>query len=156
MPNLFFMRCTNRTELTCIEKNLLGESKQSEPFLKQVKIGDIGVLLNLDSRKMIGPWTAVSPVELHENDAWLESIFGANAISFEAQIKVKPHWGRPYRLNKYYDILESIGIKFVKVSWYWIPKKSVYDDEKIIEKLMHIFDNERSRSEGLKGGELPF
>jgi hypothetical protein len=143
------MRCTDRTEPICIQKNLFGESQQSWEYLTSVKPGDLGILYNLDSKQLIGPWAAVSEVGTSESDAWNEGQYH-NTIPFDAQIKVKPLWSKLYRISDYPKKLgdvQGIDIIFLKNTGL-IPKKNVYRDNHIYQTVLGLFENERAREGG--------
>jgi hypothetical protein len=146
MLKMFFMRCTNRTEPICIEKNLFGESKQSKPYLQAVEIGDYGFLYNLDSGRLIGPWEALSRTGLFEKDAWGESRYLDDPISFETQIKVKPLWDELYYLDNYTGILMEINDVYLRRNreGKYYPAKNVYPDY-TGKRLLSYFEKERDR-----------
>lgn len=78
----FFMLCTNSTEEECLERNLFGDREWTLPYLKTIKIGDIGFLLNISNDELLGIFIAKSEAALNiEPEAW--------EGKFPAQIKVK-------------------------------------------------------------------
>lgn len=156
MVTCFFMRCTNRTEPICIQKNLFGESKLSFPFLTPVEPGNLGVLYNWDSNKLIGPWKAVSKVGTYEKNAWNENQFGDSTVSFEAQIKVEPLWPKLYWIDDYPNKLNHVKGVIIKRTekGEFYPAKNVCTTNHISDAILNLFQD-KAREEGTVSNTPP-
>ena len=82
IPPCFFAICTNKTENECIKKGLFGDKESRLQYLKSIKKGDFGFLLNITKNQLLGIFAAESKVRLN---------IGPNAWegNFPAQVKVK-------------------------------------------------------------------
>jgi hypothetical protein len=77
------MICTNNTEKECLDRGLFGDREWRIQYLRAVRKGNIGFLLNVSSNELLGIFAAEGPAQLNINpDAWRGN--------FPAQIKVKP------------------------------------------------------------------
>jgi hypothetical protein len=67
----FVMLCNDQTEGECLEHNLFVEKAKRFKYLEEIKLGDIGFLLNINKDELIGIFRACSEAQLHiEPDAW--------------------------------------------------------------------------------------
>jgi hypothetical protein len=82
IPPCFFAICTNKTENECIKKGLFGDKESRLQYLKSIKKGDFGFLLNVTKNQLLGIFAAESEARLNiDPDAW--------EGNFPAQVKVK-------------------------------------------------------------------
>ncbi|MHA1330679.1 MAG: AAA family ATPase [Candidatus Hodarchaeales archaeon] len=127
----FIMLCTNRTEKECLDLNLFGDKDWRLQYLKEIKTGDIGMLLNLSKNELIGTFKARSEPQLNiEPEAW--------AGEFPAQVRVEPI-GKIQRISNAASILEKIGLKMTKLpSGAPVPQFPVYGRD-IVEKILTHF-----------------
>ena len=67
----FIMLCTERTEKECLDRNLFGDRDWRLQYLREIKTGDIGLLLNIAKGELIGVFKARSEPQLNiEPEAW--------------------------------------------------------------------------------------
>jgi len=127
----FIMLCTNRTEEECLNRNLFGDKDWRLQFLKEIKTGDVGLLLNISKDELIGVFEAQSEPQLNiEPDAW----FG----QFPAQVRVEPI-DKIQRITGATSIFEKIGIKMTKLpSGAPVPQFLVHDRD-VAEKILVHF-----------------
>ena len=130
--NCFIMLCSNRTEKECIERNLFGGKKNSLEYIKEIKKGDFGFLLNYNTNELIGVFIA-------QTEAMLNLEPKAFNGDFPAQIRVKL-LGELERLKNATGIFHKIGIETIKmkISNGRIPRFSVYSSV-YAEKLIAYF-----------------
>ena len=103
----FIMLCRNETEKECLERNLFGDQEWRLQYLKEIKTGDIGFLLNLSKNELIGIFKARSVPQLNiEHDAWNGK--------FPAQVRVEPI-GKTQRIPNGSSILGKLGIKMTRL-----------------------------------------
>lgn len=129
----FFMLCTNGTEGECLEKGLFGDRKWRLPYLKSVKKGDFGFLLNVSQNNLLGVFEAEGPARLDiDKDAW--------GGGFPAQIKVKII-GNVQRIS---DASTKLG-SFLKLKeiqrtpyGYKVPAQNTYGPE-TTERALSLF-----------------
>ncbi len=121
----FFMICTSRTEQECIDRGLFGIGEWQLPYLKTIKKGDIGFLLNVTNDQLIGIFVAEGPAQLNiVPEAW--------GGRFPAQVKVKLI-GQIRRIDNASKKLEKIVELKGKV-----PKYKTYGPE-ITEQVLSLF-----------------
>lgn len=129
----FFMLCTNTTEKECLEKCLFGDKEWRLPYLRSIKKGDIGFLLNITQDQLLGVFVAESDVRLNiDTNAW--------DGKFPAQIKVKliDELQRVGSASKKLEkIIELIEIKRDPFS-YKVPPKNTYGPD-ITNKVLSLF-----------------
>jgi hypothetical protein len=130
----FFMICTNETEKECLERGLFGDQEWLFPYLKVIKKGDIGFLINISKDEIIGIFEAVGPARLNiVPEAW--------GGEFRAQIKVKLITGVVQRIDRasfrLKSILELKEIKRDKFA-YKIPKQKTYGPD-VTNKVLESF-----------------
>ncbi len=78
----FIMLCKNKTEKECLDRGLFGDKEWRLNYLKSIKQGDIGFLLNVSSNELLGVFEAQGTVQLNiENEAW--------SGEFPAQVRVR-------------------------------------------------------------------
>lgn len=137
----FFMLCTNGTEGECLKKGLFGDREWRLPYLKTVKKGDLGFLLNVSQDILLGIFEAEGPAKLDiDKDAW--------AGGFPAQIKVKLVGdlqrirGASGNLGKFLD-LKTIQRH---PHSYKIPAQNTYGPE-ITEKALSLFKSPKELKE---------
>jgi len=98
----FIMLCNMLTEQECIDRNLFGDKARRIDDLDEIKLGDVGFLLNIDRDELIGVFRACSEAQLHiEPDAWKGN--------FAAQVRVEPI-GELKRINDAAYILGKAGV----------------------------------------------
>ncbi|HUU15687.1 MAG TPA: hypothetical protein VMW72_00940 [Sedimentisphaerales bacterium] len=67
----FIMLCDNHTEEECLLRNLFGDKARKLQYLSDIKLGDIGLLLNVEKDELIGIFRTCSEPQLHiEPHAW--------------------------------------------------------------------------------------
>jgi SpoVK/Ycf46/Vps4 family AAA+-type ATPase len=130
----FFMICTNETEKECLERGLFGDQEWLFPYLKVIKKGDIGFLINISKDEIIGIFEAVEPARLNiVPEAW--------GGKFPAQIKVRLITRVVQRIDraslKLKSILELKEIKRDKFA-YKIPKQKTYGPD-VTNKVLGLF-----------------
>jgi len=121
--NCLISLCNNKTENDCINRNLFGAPAKSAPYLKDVKKGDIGFLLNYNEDILIGIFNVQSE-SMHMIDS--EAFNGY----FPIQTRVKPI-GNLERLKNASAIFRKVGIntrKRQKTGRVPIPEFSVYSN----------------------------
>jgi hypothetical protein len=133
----FFMICTNETEKECLERGLFGDQEWLFPYLKVIKKGDIGFLINVSNDEIIGVFEAVEPARLNiVPEAW--------GGRFPAQIKVKLITRVVQRIDraslKLKGILELREVKRDKFAYkiYKIPKQKAYGPD-VTNKVLESF-----------------
>ncbi|MBN1597020.1 MAG: AAA family ATPase [Bacteroidales bacterium] len=129
----FFMLCTDGTEKECLEKGLFGDRESWFPYLKTIRKGDIGFLLNITRDQLLGIFIAEGEARLNINpNAW----DGA----FTAQVKVKLI-DQLQRVDKSSEKLEKI-IALRKIQRepfpYNVPSKKTYGPD-ITSKILSLF-----------------
>jgi len=130
----FFMVCTSRTERECLERGLFGDREWRLPYLKTIKSGDIGFLLNVTNDRLIGIFEAEGPPKLNiVPEAW--------AGEFPAQVKVRIITKEPKYVDNASNRLERIlKLKEIKKDTfsYKVPEQNTYGPE-ITEKVLSLF-----------------
>jgi len=130
----FFMLCTDNTEKECLEKGLFGDREWRLPYLKSIKKGDFGFLLNISKDQLLGIFVAEGEAKLNiDPNAW--------EGNFPAQVKVKLP-GKLQRINEATNKLEKIiELREIKRKPYpyKAPSKNTYGPE-ITEKVLSLFD----------------
>ncbi len=98
----FIMLCNNLTEEECLLRNLFGDKAKKLEYLSDIKLGDIGFLLNVEKDELIGIFRACSEPQLHiEPDAW--------DGRFAAQVRVETI-GKLQRIKDAAFILKNAGV----------------------------------------------
>lgn len=101
----FIMLCNKRTEKECIGRSLFGDRKFRLDYMKEIRSGDLGFLLNTTTNELIGAFKALSDAQLNiEEDAW--------GGEFRAQVRVEPI-GELKRINEAATILAKAGISLI-------------------------------------------
>jgi SpoVK/Ycf46/Vps4 family AAA+-type ATPase len=110
---------------------LFGDKDWKLQYLREIKTGDIGFLLNLSKDELIGVFRARSEPQLNiEPDAW--------SGEFPAQVRVEPI-GKIQRIPEATSIFEKIGIKLTKLrSGAPVPQFPVHDRD-VAEKILAHF-----------------
>lgn len=99
------MLCNKRTEKECITRGLFGDRKYRLDYMKEIRPGDLGFLLNTTTNELIGPFKALSDAQLDiEEDAWVGE--------FCAQVRVEPI-GELKRISEAAIILAKAGISLI-------------------------------------------
>ena len=129
----FFMLCTNGTEKECLEKGLFGDREWRLPYLKSIKKGDIGFLLNVTQDQLLGIFVAESGARLNiDPNAWNSE--------FPVQLKVKLI-DKLQRVDKASDKLEKIiGLREIprEPFPYKVPLKNTYGPD-ITDRVLSLF-----------------
>lgn len=129
----FFMICTNETEKECLEKGLFGDRHWKLRYLKSIKIGDIGFLLNVTTNQLLGVFVAESEARLNiDSAAWNGE--------FQAQVKVKLI-GKLQRVNEASKKLEKIiALREIQREPfpYRVPSKNTYGPD-ITDRVLSLF-----------------
>jgi len=134
IPACFFMLCTNDTEKECLEKKLFGDREWCFRFLKSIKKGDLGFLLNVSQDQLLGIFMAEGPAQLRiDPDAWNGE--------FPAQVKVKLITPLQRIDNASKKLEKIIELKIIERSPYpyKVPCQKTYGPE-ITEKILSLFD----------------
>ena len=129
----FFMLCTDGTEKECLEKGLFGDREWRLPYLKLIKKGDIGFLLNITQNQLLGIFVAESEARLNiDPNAW--------GGGFPAQVKVKLI-DELQRVDKASEKLKKI-IELKEIQRepfsYKVPSRNTYGPD-ITDKILSLF-----------------
>jgi len=131
------MICTNGTKQECLDKGLLGERESLLPYMRTIKKGDVGFLLNVskDADELLGVFIAESQARLNiDPKAWNGQ--------FPAQVKVKLD-GELKTIKGATDKLKNIiELKEIKKNIYHpykVPSKKTYGPE-ITKKVLSLFE----------------
>ena len=129
----FFMLCTSETEQECIDLGLFGAGERRLPYLKTIKKGDIGFLLNITNDQLIGIFEA-------EGSARLNIIPEAWGGKFPAQVKVKLIDQIKCVDNASEKLKKIVELKEIKrgPNSYKVPKQNTYGPE-ITEQVLSLF-----------------
>jgi transitional endoplasmic reticulum ATPase len=134
IPPCFFAICTDKTEKECLEKGLFGDREWRITYLKSIKKGDFGFLLNISKDQLLGIFAAESKADRNiDPNAW--------GGEFPAQVKVKL-LGKLHRVNGATDKLKKIiGLRKIERDFYsyYVPSQNIYGPE-ITEKILSLFD----------------
>jgi len=123
----FIMICTNSTEEECFSRNLFGDTKKRENFLRPIKKGDIGFLYNINKDILYGVYIAKTKVKENiEKDAW--------GGSFPLQVKVAQISGERKDVKNASSVLPNIFRRSEKKNRIY-PQKHVYGPETTREIL---------------------
>ena len=127
----FIMLCNKRTEQECIWRSLFGDRKYRLEYMKEIRPGDLGFLLNTTNNELIGPFKAITPAQLDiKEEAW--------GGEFRAQVRVEPI-GDLKRLSEADTLLANAGISLIDIpSGALIPLTPVQTNEvgrKLLEFL---------------------
>ncbi len=127
----FIMLCTDTTEKECLDRNLFGDKLWRLQYLREIRTGDIGLLLNVSKNELIGIFKARSePQPNIEPDAWNGR--------FPAQVRVEPI-GKVQRITNAASILEKIGLKMTTLAFGApVPQFPVHDRD-VGEKILAHF-----------------
>lgn len=143
IPPCFFAICTDKTEKECLEKGLFGDREWRIIYLKSIKKGDFGFLLNISKDQLLGIFAAESEAKLNiEPNAW--------GGEFPAQVKVKL-LGKLQRINGATDKLKKIiGLRKIERDFYsyYVPSQNIYGPE-ITEKILSLFDISELKMEAI-------
>jgi len=143
IPPCFFAICTDKTEKECLEKGLFGDREWRIIYLKSIKKGDFGFLLNISKDQLLGIFAAESGAKLNiEPNAW--------GGEFPAQVKVKL-LGKLQRVNGATDKLKKIiGLRKIERDFYsyYVPSQNIYGPE-ITEKILSLFDISELKMEAI-------
>ena len=127
------MICTDGTEKECLKKSLFGERKWRLPYLKSIRKGDVGFLLNVTRDQLLGIFVAEGEAQLNiEPNAW--------GGGFPAQVKVKLI-DKLQRVDKASEKLARIiELKEIQKdrSSYRVPSKNTYGPD-ITDKVLSLF-----------------
>jgi hypothetical protein len=128
----FIMLCNNLTEKECIERKLFGDKARKLKDINNIKIGDIGLLLNIDTDELIGLFRACSEPKLHiEPKAWNGR--------FAAQVRVEII-NKLQRIKDATYILQKSGVGMSQLkSGALAPNYPVYERD-IGEKILAYFN----------------
>ncbi len=127
----FIMLCDDRTEEECLKRNLFGDLARRFQELDGIKMGDIGLLLNINKDELMGIFRACSKTQLHiEPDAW--------DGKFEAQVRVELI-GELQRIKDAAFILKKAGIGTRQAaSGAFVPQFPVHGRD-VVEKILAHF-----------------
>lgn len=132
----FFMLCTSVTETECLNRGLFGDKEWRLQYLRSIKNGDVGFLINTSKDQLLGIFVAESSAQLNiEPDAWNGG--------FPAQVKVKLV-GELQRIDKYSEKLGRIMEMREVIRHphsYKVPSKNTYGPE-ITAKVLSLFKNQ--------------
>jgi hypothetical protein len=103
----FIMLCTDKTERECLGRRLFGDRKGRLDYLKEIRAGDTGFLLNLSRNELIGVFKAQSEAQLDiQEEAW--------GGQFGAQVRVEAS-GPLRRVREAALVLASAGVTLVDI-----------------------------------------
>ncbi len=126
----FIMLCSNETERECLERGLFGDREYNFRRLSSIKKGDIGFLLNVSRKELLGIFVAEGPAQLNiVPEAW--------GGGFPAQVKVKLI-GKLQRVEGAINKLKNI-IPLNTRKGHWVPFHFSYGPE-ITEKILSLFE----------------
>ncbi|MFX0093865.1 MAG: hypothetical protein ACFFBD_19155 [Candidatus Hodarchaeota archaeon] len=101
----FIMLCNKRTEKECIGRGLFGDKKYRLEYMKEIRPGDIGFLLNITTNELIGKFKALSEAQIDiVKEAW--------GGGFRAQVRVEPI-GELKRISEAATLLAKHGISLI-------------------------------------------
>lgn len=129
----FFMLCTDRTEKECIDRGLFGDREWRFQYLKSIKKGDLGFLINVSKNQLIGIFIAEGPAAINiQPDAWNSH--------FPAQVKVKLISPDIERVdNASTKLGKFITLRNIK-GCYEVPKMNTYGPD-ITNKVLSLFNS---------------
>ena len=135
----FIMLCNKRTEKECIGRGLFGDRQGRLEYLKEIRPGDAGFLLNTTTNELIGIFKSISDVQLDiEEDAW--------GGEFRAQVRVETI-GKLKRLGEAAIFLAKAGISLIDLpSGALVPVNPVQSVTvgKKLSKYLLVFSYARS------------
>jgi len=126
------MFCDDLTEGECLERNLFGDKAKKFQCLEEIKLGDIGFLLNINRDELIGIFRACSEPQLHiEPDAW--------DGKFAAQVRVELV-GKLQRIKDAAFILKKADLEMRKAaSGALVPQFPIHERD-VVEKILANFE----------------
>lgn len=133
----FIMLCNNRTEQECIGRSLFGDRRHRLDYIKEIRPGDIGFLLNTRTNELVGAFKARSEAQLDiEQDAWQGE--------FRAQVRVEPI-GELKRVREAATVLAKAGIDLINMpSGALVPLLPVQNRD-VAKKLLESFEKREAR-----------
>ena len=128
----FIMFCDDLTEGECLERNLFGDKAKKFQCLEEIKLGDIGFLLNINRDELIGIFRACSEPQLHiEPDAW--------DGKFAAQVRVELV-GKLQRIKDAAFILKKADLEMRQAaSGALVPQFPIHE-RNVVEKILANFE----------------
>ena len=141
----FIMLCDDRTEGECLRLNLFGDLARRYQELNEIRLGDIGLLLNINKDELIGFFRACSEPQLHiEPDAW--------DGKFAAQVRVELV-GKLQRIKDAAFILKKAGLGMRQAaSGALVPQFPVHGRE-VGEKILAHFRKPNNKTPTAAGGQ---
>jgi AAA+ superfamily predicted ATPase len=129
----FFMICKNETKQECLDRNLFGGLEWQLTPMKQIRKGDIGLLINLSNNELIGIFEARGNAQLNiEPEAWQGK--------FPAQVRVHL-LGTIQGVSKAIEKLSNIGVGMTTIkSGAHVPKFPVHSQD-ILDKVLVLFSH---------------
>jgi len=145
----FIMLCDDFTEGDCLNRNLFGDSVKRLKELDEIKVGDTGLLLNINKDELIGIFRACSKAQLNiAPDAWK----GKCAVQVRVELI-----GELQRVKNAEYILKEAGFRMRQASpGALVPQFPVYG-QNAIEKILAFFtdsDNKMLTASGLVKDEM--
>jgi len=145
----FIMLCEDLTEGECLKRNLFGGSVKRLKELDEIKVEDVGFLLNVNKDELIGIFRACSKAQLNiEPDAWNGK--------FAVQVRVELI-GELQRVKNAEYILKEAGFRMRQASLgALVPQFPVYGQD-AMEKILAFFtdpDNKMLTASGLVKDEM--
>jgi hypothetical protein len=125
------MLCNNLTEGECLERNLFGDKANRLPDLSDIKVGDIGLLLNVFNDELLGVFHACSEPQLNiVPDAW--------DGRFAAQVRVELI-GELQRVKDAAYILNKAGVGMCQLKSSGLAPQYPVHGQDVGEKLLAHF-----------------
>lgn len=127
----FIMLCDDLTEEECLRRNLFGDLARRLQELDEIRVGDIGLLLNINKDELTGIFRACSQAQLHiEPEAW--------DGKFAAQVRVELI-GKLQRIKDAAYILKKAGLGMRQASsGALVPQYPVHGRD-AVEKILTYF-----------------
>ncbi len=127
----FIMLCDDSIEEECLERSLFGDKARKLQSLDEIRVGDVGLLLNINQDELIGIFRACSKAQLHiEPSAWKGR--------FAAQVRVELV-SKLQRIKDAAYILNTAGVPMGQLSSGMpVPQYPVYERD-VTEKIMAHF-----------------
>lgn len=128
----FIMLCNNRTEKECVGRGLFGDREWRLEYLRDIRPGDIGFLLNMNTNELIGVFNARSEAQLDiEEEAW--------SGKFRAQVRVEAA-GELRRVAEADSVLANAGVALVDLPSGKLAPMLPVQNRDVAKKLLASFE----------------
>ena len=130
----FIMLCDDSTEEECLNRNLFGDKAKKFQELQKIKLGDIGLLLNINKDELVGIFRACSKAQMHiEPDAWNGR--------FAAQVRIELV-SKLQRIKDAAYVLKKTGVGIIQLkSGAFAPKFPVCEQDTMKKILAYFEEN---------------